>query len=362
MKENMNVEHLNLQQQKDCPQVVSGIEGVRSLMFAPHLISGPDDIQNAAFLQRELKIPMLIRAVGVPFERDPKQEMLVTDKVVESFSEVGGLLLDLFRMKPNIVMPASGDELQNFVKNVLIASVTRKPVQFYTPCCPDWSQDKDGRYDYQALNGGPSFIAEKSLREAPGVLSAFQAHKIPYEGNLVIADWGLENEIEAFDHDGRRLSQDEVIERFHSTASHAEDSVRELQGSQDKGSLFAPYKVILMSDLFKERGIDPNETYSEARLLFLERGKGQKLVRELHTASLGINTARRGLSEEQNYNQAVQSLSEYATFSSALPVNSVIFAAESQITSKGYNTFREVKTPVIFLKGESRFAQAVNIL
>lgn len=340
---------------------VSGLDGARGLLFSPKL-SDPQDIRNSAAILQDVKIPALLRAVGVEYGRDPKQQLAIGKETAEAISNVGGLLLDLAAMKPDIVLPASGGEIQNFVVNAIQASVSGDPLQLYIPCCPDWSQDNNGRYDYRSLNGGPSFIAEKFFQESPSVLAALNKHNVPYRGTVVIADWGLENDIEAYDRNGERLTRNAVSERFISTARHAENSLSGLKQGSDMRSLYVDFRVTRMSDLFLELGVNPDETYAEAYKLLLAQNKGQKLVRELHAASLPINMERRGLSEDENYQQAVQSLAEYATLSSSLPDRSILFAAESQTTSKGYNVLRQIKMPVVFLKGKTREERAVNIL
>jgi len=348
--------------------VVTGPQGVQDLLFPQRDGSSFRDDREVQLLLKELKPTFLLRAISthtgqyLRLTGDQKQEIPLPAYAPEALRSTGGLLLDLTALKPHVVMPGNGDEIQNFARNAIDAAVTGEPLEFFTPCCPDWSQNSDGQYDYQALNGGPSFIAEKFFQESPQVLAAFQRNGIPYRGTLIIADWGLENEIEAFSHDGRPLSPNEVAERFCSTAAHAEESLARLQADESTASLYADFRIVLMTGFFQERGFNADATYQDARELFLTNSRGQKLVRELHSASMPINSARRGLTEEQNLAQAIQSVSEYATFSAALPDNSMLFAAESQTTSKAYNTHRQAKVPLLFLNGRSESARAVNIL
>lgn len=313
------------------------------------------------FFRRELKSSGLLRVV-TGGEDMRKKRTTIDREAREALQEVGAFLLDIGKLRSTIILPNNGQELQSFAQRSLAARMTGKPIPLYTPFCPDWSQDIYGRYDFKSLGSGVSKIAEKFFGESQPLLRAFQKHKIPYLGMLVFANWGLETEIDAKDTYGRELSPEDIQMCFESTLATTDEVLLELQNNSETASLFQPYTVVRMTNFFAEQGIDPEETYKTMHTFFTSPGKGNKLVEELHMASKEVNRVRLGLSEEENRQQAVQNIAEYATFGHALDEKGMVIAAESFTSTRAYNIPRREKLPVFFIKGKASLDSGVNIL
>ncbi|MCR4263507.1 MAG: hypothetical protein NUV98_02180, partial [Candidatus Roizmanbacteria bacterium] len=124
--------------------------------------------------------------------------------------QVGSILSGLARASDRIMLPNPGSETINLSAEIFQAITTRSPLSIYTPVCPDWSRDSQGRYDFKSLGTGASFIAQKFLTESTEILGLLREYDIPYSGLLVFADWGTETEISARDTYGEALESDQV--------------------------------------------------------------------------------------------------------------------------------------------------------
>lgn len=301
------------------------------------------------------------RAIDV-MEGKGGPKFLTSGEARQSLRALGGFLLDIAQLKERVILPSNGEELQGLAEQVLEAHLSRKPIKIFTPFCPDWSRDSEGRYDFKSLGGDLSFIAKKFFREAPPLLSVFAKHNIPVQGALIFANWGLETEIDAQDTYGRKLSQDDVQLCFASTFAETDKKLLEAQEDSETARIFQGYSVVPMTEFFVQQGVDPEQLYRNAYNFFETDAKARRLVEELHRASLPINKERLGLTEEGNRVQAVQNLAEYATLGQSFGDEGIIIAAESATTTRAYNLGRKKKLPVFYLKGKDTLNRGVNIL
>lgn len=321
------------------------------------------------FYRREVHVMPILRSLSrVHGERvqvmdNTKQGtiIIVDSEMRDALRKTGGFLLDIAKLKDRIVLPSNGEELDSLVRQVLSAYITKEPIPIFTPVCPDWSRDSEGRYDFKSLGGGVSFIGKKFLREAPPLLRAFAKHGVPFEGRLIFANWGLETEIDAKDTYGRKLTPEDIRMSFESTFAKTDERLLTLQKGE-VGALFGPYGLVRMTEFFERQGVDSTALYQEARLFFLSTKSGRRLVEELNGASARLNKERLEVTEEENKALVIQNLSEYATLGLAFGDRGIIVAAESATSTRAYNLVRKNKLPVFYLKGERSLREGVNIL
>ena len=332
--------------------------GVFASMFPDSASISFEEIGIRSFYRRELRLVSLLRKLN-----DIGENMKTKDiKIKEALKNVGGFLLDIARLKSSIILPANGEELQLLTTQAMESSITGEPIPLFTPFCPDWSRDSKGRYDFKSLGGAISYIAEKFFAEGKPLLSAFAKNKIPYRGELIFANWGLETEIDARDTYGRKLSQQDIQACFASTLANTDERLLDLQDGKER-VLFEQYRTTRMTDFFRRQGIDPEQVYRQKEKYFRTDPKGIRIVEKLHRAGIDINRERLGLNdEEENRRQAVQNLSEYATLGEAFGDKGIIIAAESSTSTRAYNLPRQKKLPVFFLKGKRGLNEEVNIL
>lgn len=290
-----------------------------------------------------------------------KGEIFMNTQTRETFQTIGSFLIEMSKLKNKIILPSGREELSSFVAQAMSARTSGVPIPLFTPFCPDWSQDGEGRYDFKSLGGGVSRIAQKVFEETPPFLSALKRHGIPYVGILIFANWGLETEIQAKDTYGAALSDQDVQMCFQSTLAATDEALDRLQHDLLVGELFQTYHVVTMTDFFRQSDVRPEEIAQQAKEFFESSG-GMKLTRELHEASIAINKKRLGLDEEANKALVIQTLAEYATLGQALGARGVIMPAESYTSSKAYNLMRSSKLPVLYLKGKRGVVEGVNIL
>lgn len=339
------------------PTQVREAGGIFDLMFPNAASLNFEDIGIRSFYKRELRPASLLRKLN-----DIGEIMKAKDfKIKEALKDVGGFLLDVARLKSSISLPANGEELQSLATQVMESCITGEPISLFTPFCPDWSRDSKGRYDFKSLGGGVSYIAEKFFSEGNPLLSAFAKNKIPYRGELIFADWGLETEIDARDTYGRKLTQEDIQTCFVSTLANTDERLLDLQNGED-GILFMEYRIIPMTDFYKQQGVDPERIYRQQEKYFRTDPKGIRLVDELHRVGIRINRERLGLNEEENRSQAIQNLVEYATLGEAFGEKGIIIAAESSTSTRAYNLPRQHKLPVFFIRGRNSINEGVNIL
>jgi hypothetical protein len=338
-------------------EYLRGIFGPVDIVF-PKESDTFEDLQIQSFFRRELPMTRIMNNISRAVTTDTGQN-LNNQEIKKTLEVLGGFLLDIARLKDRIVLPSSGEELESLAQQVIEADITRRPISIFTPFCPDWSRDQQGRYDFKSLGGETSYIAEKFFRESQPLLRIFQKHDIPFQGLLIFANWGLETEITAQDTYGRKLTEEDVQLCFESTFAKTDEKLLYLQQSD---SVFMPYQVIRMTDFFKHQHFNPGIAYRDIHDFFQTNTKGKKLVAGLHTASFTINSERLGLTEEENKEQTKQNLSEYATLGRALGDKGIIIAAESATATRAYNLPRRKKLPVFYLKGKEGIAEGVNIL
>lgn len=339
-----------------------------TLMF-PDTDSRFEEIGIRSFYQRELKMFSILRRLKSITARDMKTvrdskrgEVFMIDRdEQEALRNVGSFLLDVARLKSSLVLPGNGEEMQSLVAQITEASITGEPIRLFTPFCPDWSRDSKGRYDFKSLGGEVSYIAQKFFSEGKPLLSAFAKNKIPYRGELIFADWGLETEIDARDTYGRKLTQEDIQTCFASTLANTDGRLLYLQNGKD-GILFMQYRIIPMTDFYKQQGVDPERIYRQQEKYFRTDPKGIRLVDEVHRAGIRINRERFGLNEEENRSQAIQNLAEYATLGEAFGDKGIIIAAESNTSTRAYNLPKQRKLPVFFIKSKASVNEGVNIL
>ncbi|MBI4137176.1 hypothetical protein HY469_03885 [Candidatus Roizmanbacteria bacterium] len=285
----------------------------------------------------------------------------IQDEARTALTQAGNVLIGLARASDRIMLPNPGPETINLSAEIFRAITTRTPLSMYTPVCPDWSRDSQGRYDFKSLGTGASFIAQKFLTESREVLALLKENGIPYSGLLVFADWGTETELSAKDTYGETLDTDQVVSQFEESfrATHAL-----LSQHQAESDLFSSYNIISMTEFLAQRLPDCSQTSQENYERFSSHADAMKLADFYHHESFPINQRRLGITdEEENYRAGVQTLAEYATFSQAID-SGIIIAAESRIASRAYNILRgkHDKLPVIFLKGGQSLTEGVNIL
>jgi hypothetical protein len=327
------------------------------LMFSDADSLSYEDIRIRTFYRRELRLASLLREL-----KDIGEIMKINDiKIKEALRNTGGFLLDIARLKSSIIIPANGEELQSLATQVMKSHITGEPIPLFTPFCPDWSRDSKGRYDFRSLGGEISYIAQKFFLEGRSLLSAFANNNVPYRGELIFADWGLETEIDARDTYGEKLSQDDIQACFASTLANTDECLLELQCGKD-GILFEKYRLTRMTDFYRRAGHDPEKIYRQQEKFFNTDSKGVRLVEELYGASLDINKERLGLTQGENRKQAIQNLAEYATLGQAFGEKGFIVAAESSTSTRAYNLSRRHKLPVFFIKGKRSINEGVNIL
>lgn len=288
---------------------------------------------------------------------------MIDQKTREVFAKTGHLLADLAKVSDNFVLPETEEEMGCLLAIVAKTIRTGEPVTFYTPICPDWSRDKEGRYDFKSLEGGESFIANKFFVNAPKFLKIFAKHGVPFRGIILFADWGLETEIDAKDTYGQELSPEDVQMCFASTFARTDEKLKKLQGSQLSGSLFADYKVESMQDFLTQR-LDIPAVQSRLEEFFTTNKRGQRLVDVLTTASFKLNKTRLGTTEAENRKLAVRNLVEYATVGQSVGNHSILVVCESRTSSMAYNLPRpkDANVPVFFVKGKEDLTRGVNIL
>lgn len=184
-----------------------------------------------------------------------------------------------------------------------------------------------------------------------------------FGGFLIFADWGIETEIDDKNTYGRKLTQEDIRMCFASSLAATDAHLLEFQKSPELDVLFAPFKVVSMTEFFKESGLDLGVLDERFRGYFQKERDGAKLLKELVEASAQVNRDRMGHDDNQNRQMCLSTLVDYATFGQALDSYGMIVACESQISSKAYNRPRPVndKVPMIFVKGKAREA-GVNIL
>lgn len=285
--------------------------------------------------------------------REVKYAMTVKTK--EMFAQLGLFLTDLDRISNDFILPQTNEEMVALAENFARAKTTGKPMNLYTPLCPDWSMDNTGRYDFRSLGGSVSFIAKKFFRYAPKLLRILTEHKIPYQGLLIFADWGMETELDEKNTYGKKLTQENIRMCFTSSLAATDEHLLGLQNSSDSGTLFVPFKVVSMIKFFEDSGLDLVALDERFRRYFSEDRDGAKLLNELVTSSAQINRERMGHDDRQNRQMCLETLIDYATLGQALNSYGLIIACESQISSKAYNRPRTThdKIPMIFVKGKS---------
>lgn len=281
----------------------------------------------------------------------------------EILGKLALIFADLAKISDVFTLPQSNEEIVAMGANFAEALSTGKTINLYTPLCPDWSMDSSGRYTFRSLSGGESFIAKKFFRHAPALLRVLAKHKIAYRGLLIFADWGIETEIDDKNTYGRKLTQKDIRMCFASSLAATDEHLLELQKSPELDVLLTPFKVMSMTEFFKESGLDLGALDERLRRYFLKERDGAKLLKELVEASARVNRDRMGHDDVQNQQMCLDTLIDYATFGQALDSYGMIIACESQISSKAYNRPRPAndKVPTIFVKGKARDV-GVNIL
>jgi hypothetical protein len=284
------------------------------------------------------------------------------DKARESFSMLSEFLADLTVISDNLILP-DGEELACLVTNVLRARHSGEPIHFYTPLCPDWSMDAQGRYDFKSLGGKESFIAKKFFKYSPELLAIFQKHEIPYKGTLIFADWGMETDLMDKNTYGTKLAQDDIRMCFDSSYAAVDQRLGELQADPATGKLFGPFEVIPMTKFFEQSGMDLEELDARFRKFFMDDPAGKRLFARLAADSYPVNSERMGISKEKSDEETLENLIDYAVFGHVLSGHGVIISCESRTTSIAYNVPRAVndKVPMFFVKGKGK-DMGVNIL
>jgi len=316
--------------------------------------------------RRSIKLNPILRAIDSRvqshlYKIEKSTQIALPAEVHEALRVVGSLLFDLSKLKSRMILPSTGDEMHSFVTQATLAYMTKEPIPLYTPCCPDWSQDSQGRYDFKSLGRETSLIAKKFLTYAPEFLAIFARYNIPYQGTLIAANWGYETELKVHDMDGKVLESEEIQQCFLSTARRTDELLTARQ-AEDQQGLLTSFRVLPMTNFFQEQAVDPFDTFCALQENFLERGKAVRLSDQLHTASFALNNRRFGYSEEENRSHCQQTLIEYATLGQAFGENGIIISAESNTSTKGYNLFRTNALPIFYLKGHGSISEGVNIL
>lgn len=285
------------------------------------------------------------------------------DEARGAFASLGNLFADLTKISDNYIFPETNEELAHFVLSVVRAKKSGDPVTLYTPLCPNWSMDKQGRYDFKSLGGEESFISKKFFQFAPEFLEVLVKNGIPYSGVLIFADWGMETEIMDKNTYGTSLAQSDIRMCFDSSFAAVDAHLGKLQRDPTVSELFLPYRTVLMTDFFMQSGLNLEVEDERFRNFFQEDNKGKKLLRRLQEDSYPINFERMGLSRENSDAECLENLVDYATFGQALSGHGIILSCESRTTSVAYNLPREdsSKVPMFFIKGNSKY-NGVNIL
>lgn len=280
----------------------------------------------------------------------------------EIMKKVGSTLLGLSDLRSMLIMPSGAPEITTLASQLYLAQLTGNAIPIFTPVCPDWSRDEQGRYDFKSLGFGVSHIVKKLIEEGKSAIGCLADHRIPYEGVIIFADWGMETEIDTTDSYGERVSPDEVVRRFSqsfdATASHLEN----VQGDKE-GHIFRPYRLTSMTEFLSRRLGDPKAIYQRCREKFLQESGPNKLLRRYATVSFPVNRDRFGVDEPINFQMSLQTLAEYATLGEAIS-DGIILAGESHTASQAYNVLRprKKKVPILFLKGKKGVDEGENIL
>lgn len=307
--------------------------------------------------------PDVFGVLRVPIKQDRREVSgyMFSEESRKNFEMLGYLFADLAKSSDNFVFPETNEEVACLAKRVLYAKSTGEPMTFYTPLCPDWSMDDQGRYNFESLGGRESFIAKKYFRYSPELLKVFKKHEIPYRGELIFADWGMETEIMDKNTFGVKLSQEDIRMCFDSSYSAVDEHLKRLQASDD--GLYRDFRVTLMTDFFDRSGLDLEEADRQFRQYFRSDNRGKRLLRQLSEESYPVNKSRMGVSREVSDAECLENLIDYAIFGQALNSHGLIIACESRITSRAYNLPREddQKVPMFFVKGVKKDS-GVNIL
>jgi hypothetical protein len=215
--------------------------------------------------------------VEVDDSRREVNSYMIDTKTKEIFNRVGSVLAGFSGIKNTVILPETEDELTCLVSQIFKASKSGDPINIVTPVCPDWSRDSQGRYDFKSLGGGESFIANKFFVNAPEILSVLHTNEVPYRGLILLADWGLETEIDATDTYGQKLTPADIDLCFMSTLSATDQTLKHLQEDPKLGPLFANYEVVSMKSFLKER-INEVETMESMRRFFSTDKQGLRLL------------------------------------------------------------------------------------
>ena len=313
--------------------------------------------------------PKIVRSLlqividDIEVQRSEVKAYMVDKKARDLLAKVGNILADLARLRGTIILPETGEEMSCMVSLVAKALKTGEPITFFTPVCPDWSRDDNGRYDFRSLGGGESFIANKFFVNAPEFLEVFAQNGVPFKGVVLFADWGLETEIDAKGTYGQKLTPDDVQMCFASTFAATDQTLKVLQEDENFGKLFADDVVVSMKDFLAKR-IDEQQVMQAMRAFFTSSKQGQRLLEVLNRDSLKINTERLGVHDEENREMTLRNLVEYSTVGQAIGDNSFLVVCESRTTSRCYNMPRanDRKVPAFYIKGRDSLESGVNIL
>lgn len=288
---------------------------------------------------------------------------MIDERTRDLFEKVGRILADLSRVKDTVILPESEEELTCLIVMLGRALKTGEPITFFTPVCPDWSRDGQGRYDFQSLGGGESFIANKFFVNAPQILEVFDRQSVPFRGVILFADWGLETEIDAKNTYGQKLSPEDIKMSFASTFAATDQALRVLQDDRRLGPLFAGYEVVSMAKFLAKR-INEKQVMADMHRFFTTDISGLKLLGMLNRDSLEVNKQRLGVTDKENRQLAIRNLVEYSTIGQAIGDQSILLVCESRTTSRCYNLPREKakKVPVFYIKGKEALGSGVNVL
>lgn len=315
------------------------------------------------FLRFYLEDPDIYGVYKLRPDKGREVKYMMTVKAKEIFTQLGLFLANLGRISNDFILPQTNEEIVALAKNFVRVKTTGEPMNLYTPLCPDWSMDSTGRYNFRSLGGGVSFIAKKFFKYAPKLLRILTEHKIPYQGLLIFADWGIETELDGQNTYGKKLTEENIRMCFTSSLAATDEHLLGLQSDSDYGTLFAPFKVVAMTKFFEDSGLDLVALDERFKRYFSEDKNGVKLLNELAMTSAQVNRERMGHDNRRNRQMSLETLIDYATFGQALNSYGLIIACESQISSKAYNRPRAThdKIPMIFVKGKSGDV-GVNIL
>lgn len=280
----------------------------------------------------------------------------------EILKNVGSTLVGLSDIRSVLIMPSGAPEITALAIQLYLAQLTGNAVPLFTPVCPDWSRDERGRYDFKSLDSGSSQIARKLIEEGKSVIGCLADHRIPYEGMIIFADWGMETEIDTTDSYGERVSPDEVVRRFSQSFDATANYLEKAQGGQE-GHIFRPYRLTSMTEFLSRRLGDPKPVYQRCREKFLQEPSPNKLLRRYAAVSFPVNRDRFKVDEPTNLQMSLQTLAEYATLGEAIN-DGIILAGESRTASQAYNVLRprKQKVPTLFLKGKKGVDEGENIL